>query len=81
MNLFIAGNDGTAHIFENTLCVKLSVKVLLTNFPRPSTAFKNIFPVNPSVTIAWISPEKASLPYTLPTKLIPNSSEFSFNNL
>ena len=59
----------------------LSVNDILTNLPIPSTDFKNTFPVNPSVTIASTSPEKASLPSTLPIKLISNSADFSFNNL
>ena len=61
--------------------VKLSFKFVFTNFPIPSAVFKNTFPVNPSVIIASILPEKASLPSTFPTKFISNSSAFSFNKL
>ena len=80
MNLFIAGKHGTVHILDIIFCVKLSDNVFLTNLPSPSVVFKNTFPVNPSVTIASISPEKASLPSTFPTKFISNSFDFSFNN-
>ena len=77
----MAGNAGIANIFANRFFVKLSVKVLFTNFPNPSVVFKNTFPVNPSVTMASIFPENASLPSTFPTKLMFSSFDFSFNRL
>jgi len=80
-NLFIAGSDGTAAILDNTFFNKLSFNDFFTNFPNPSVVFKNTLPVNPSVTIASIFPEKASLPSTFPTKLISSSFDFSFNSL
>ena len=45
---------------------RLSVSVLFTNLPSPSTALRNTFPVKPSVTSMSISPENASLPSTFP---------------
>ena len=60
---------------------RLSIKDLFMNFPIPSTVFKKIFPVNPSAITASIFPENASLPSTFPTKLIPNSGDFSFSKL
>ena len=55
--------------------------IILLQFAQMSSIYlKNTFPVKPSVTIASIFPEKASLPSTFPTKFIPNSSDFSFNN-
>ena len=68
-------------IVLNTFFFKISVRDLFTSFPSPSTVFKNLFPVNPSVTIASTSPEKASLPSTFPIKVILYSSDFSFNKL
>lgn len=70
---------GIAAIVESIFFFILSDKVLLTNFPNPSTAFKNTFPVNPSVTNISTLPEKASLPSTLPIKFIFNSFALSFN--
>ena len=59
----------------------IEYKGTTVTIPNPSVVFKNTFPVNPSVTTASISPEKQSLPSTLPTKLIPNSSDCSFKIL
>ena len=81
LNLFIPGSAGIAPIVDKIFFFKLSDNERFTNFPNPSTVFKNIFPVNPSVTTASISPEKASLPSTFPIKFIPYYSDFSFKSL
>ena len=61
--------QGIAAIIDKIFFFKLSVNVFFTNFPSPSTAFKNTFPVKPSVTKTSIFPEKASLPSTFPNEV------------
>ena len=77
----MAGSAGIAAILASIVPAKFSFNDFLTNFPSPSTAFKNTFPVNPSVTIASIFPEKASLHSTFPIKFIFIYYDFSFNKL